>query len=92
MNFDKKALVSDLLKVATFNIVAHYLMHVRFGDALFDEKFIYSLVFILLGFALYHVVIAGYIKNLLSKNLVEHYRYYRYWYYNRWGELRWYWY
>ena len=51
---NKKALIGDLAKVATFNLLVHFLMHLRFNEPLFSEKFIYSLVFILLGFATYH--------------------------------------
>lgn len=55
---NKKALIIDLTKVACFNIVAHILMNMRYGEPLFNEKFIYSLAFILAGFAVYHVFIA----------------------------------
>ena len=60
MNFskvNKKALISDLVKVATFNIVAHVLMGLRFDEPLFSEKFLYSLIFILIGFTVYHVAL-----------------------------------
>jgi len=69
MSLNKKALASDLVKVATFNIVAHVLMHVRFGDALFDEKFIYSLIFILLGFTLYHVAVDFHVLALFKEKV-----------------------
>jgi hypothetical protein len=52
---NKQALISDLVKVATFNLVAHVLMNARYNDPLFNEKFIYSLVFILIGFTVYHI-------------------------------------
>jgi len=54
---NKRALFSDLVKVATFNIVAHVLMGLRFDEPLFSEKFIYSLIFILIGFTVYHVAL-----------------------------------
>ena len=60
MNFskvNKKDLISDLVKVATFNIVAHVLMGVTYNEPVLSEKFVYSLIFTLLGFALYHVFI-----------------------------------
>ncbi len=55
---NRKALITDLVKVACFNIVANILMNVRYGEPMLSEKFIYSLVFILAGFAIYHIVIA----------------------------------
>lgn len=55
---NKKDLITDLVKVACFNIVANILMNVRYQEPLLNEKFIYSLVFILTGFAVYHIVIA----------------------------------
>ena len=69
MSLNKKALASDLVKVATFNVVAHVLMHLRFGDALFDEKFVYSLIFILLGFTLYHVAIDFHVLALFKEKV-----------------------
>jgi hypothetical protein len=54
---DKKSLMSDLVKVATFNIIAHVLMGSTYNEPIFSEKFVYSLIFILLGFAVYHVFI-----------------------------------
>ena len=69
MSLNKKALASDLVKVATFNVVAHVLMHVRFGDALFDSKFIYSLIFILLGFTLYHVAVDYHVVALFKEKV-----------------------
>ena len=54
---NKKALFSDLVKVATFNIVANLLMHLRFNEPLLDEKFLYSLVFILIGFTTYYILL-----------------------------------
>ena len=55
---NRKALIIDLVKVACFNIVANILMNVRYGEPVLSEKFIYSLIFILAGFATYHIVIA----------------------------------
>jgi|UniRef100_A0A6C0H1B6 hypothetical protein len=60
MNFskvDRKGLIIDLVKVACFNIVANILMSVRYNEPLLNEKFVYSLVFILTGFAVYHLFI-----------------------------------
>lgn len=54
---NKKALFSDLVKVATFNIVANFLMYLRFSEPLLDEKFINSLVFILIGFTTYYILL-----------------------------------
>jgi len=55
---NKRDLITDLVKVACFNIVANILMNVRYQEPLLNEKFIYSLVFILTGFAVYHIIIA----------------------------------
>jgi len=55
---NKKDLITDLVKVAIFNIVANILMNVRYQEPLLGEKFIYSLVFILTGFAIYHILVA----------------------------------
>lgn len=64
---NKKDLFSDLVKVATFNIVAHVLMGLRFNEPLFSEKFIYSLIFILIGFTVYHVALDPHIVSLFNK-------------------------
>ena len=63
---NKKALLSDLAKVATFNLVAHFLMHVRFNEPIFSEKFVYSLVFILLGFATYHYLLDTHVNKFFD--------------------------
>ena len=63
---DKKGLISDLIKVATFNIVAHILMSSSYNEPIFGEKFVYSLIFILLGFAVYHVFIHKRLMNLVA--------------------------
>ena len=55
---NKKDLITDLVKIACFNIVANILMNMRYREPLLDEKFIYSLAFILIGFATYHILIA----------------------------------
>ena len=55
---NKKDLITDLVKVACFNIVANILMSMRYNEPLLEEKFLYSLAFILIGFAVYHVIIA----------------------------------
>lgn len=55
---NKKDLITDLVKIACFNIVANILMNMRYNEPLLSERFIYSLVFILTGFATYHIVIA----------------------------------
>ena len=55
---NKKDLITDLVKIACFNIVANILMNMRYNEPLLDEKFIYSLAFILIGFATYHILIA----------------------------------
>ena len=39
-NVNRKALISDLVKVATFQIVAHVLMSLRFNEPLFNEKYV----------------------------------------------------
>jgi len=64
---NKKALLGDIAKVATFNLVAHFLMHLRFNEPLFSEKFIYSLVFILLGFATYHYLLDNMVNAYFDK-------------------------
>jgi hypothetical protein len=60
MNFEwnkvnKVDLVDDLVKVATFNVVAHVLMNVRYGEPLFNERFVYFTLFVLTGFAVHHI-------------------------------------
>jgi len=62
---NKKDLITDLVKIACFNIVANILMNMRYREPLLDEKFIYSLAFILIGFATYHILIApSLLRNL----------------------------
>jgi hypothetical protein len=67
MSVNKKALIGDLAKVATFNLVAHFLMSLRFNEPLLSEKFVYSLVFILLGFAVYHYFLDVHVNNFFDK-------------------------
>jgi hypothetical protein len=60
MNFDlskvnKLDLEDDLVKVETFNVVAHVLMNVRYGEPLFNERFVYFTLFVLTGFAVHHI-------------------------------------
>jgi len=55
---NKKDLITDLVKIACFNIVANILMSIRYEEPLLSEKFLYSLTFILTGFAVYHIIIA----------------------------------
>jgi hypothetical protein len=55
---NKKDLITDLVKIACFNIVANILMNMRYGEPLLSERFIYSLAFILIGFATYHIFLA----------------------------------
>jgi hypothetical protein len=55
---NKKALSIDLVKFATYNLVAHILMNMRYEEPLFNEKFIYSLAFILAGLSVYHIFVA----------------------------------
>lgn len=66
MSYNKKSLVTDLVKVATFNIVAHILMHVKYNDSLFDTKFIYSLIFILIGFTVYHLYLDSIVSSYFT--------------------------
>jgi hypothetical protein len=63
---DKKALFSDLVKVATFNIFAHLLISSTYNEPLFAEKFVYSLVYILMGFAVYHVLIHKHLMKFIE--------------------------
>ena len=61
MDFSKvnrKDLITDLVKVACFHIVANILMGYKFGEPQLSERFVYSLVFTLVGFATYHILIA----------------------------------
>lgn len=55
---NKKALIIDIVKFSTFHLVAHILMNMRYNEPLLNEKFIYSLTFILMGIAVYHVFVA----------------------------------
>lgn len=64
---NKRDLISDLVKVATFNIVAHVLMGSTYNEPMFSEKFVYSLIFILLGFAVYHVFIHRRLMDFVRK-------------------------
>jgi hypothetical protein len=66
---NKKALISDLVKVATFNIVAHVLMGLRFDEPIFSEKFVYSLIFILIGFTVYHVALDLQVVTLFKEKV-----------------------
>lgn len=70
-NLDKTGLITDLVKVATFNIVANILMNLRFGEPLLDQKFLYSLVFILVGFAAYHIFLHRRVVKLVDRHLSE---------------------
>ena len=62
---NKKALIKDLVFFGTFNIVAHLLMNMRFNEPLLNEKFIYSLAFVLIGITVYHL----FVDSRLEKSL-----------------------
>lgn len=57
---DYKPLINDLLKVATFQIVSHLLGMYTAGklNQIFNKDWLQNLVFILIGFAVYHLVVA----------------------------------
>ena len=59
---DKYSLAHDLIKVALFNVLVHVAVGTRDGAPLFDYKFLYQTFFILLGFAIYHVVLDPRVK------------------------------
>jgi hypothetical protein len=63
---NKKALVEDLVKVATFQIVAHVLMSYKYGEELFNDKFVYSVIFTLIGFTVYHVLLDSRVNSLFK--------------------------
>lgn len=54
-----KPLINDLIKVATFQIVAHLLGLYAAGkiNQMFNKDFLQTLVFVLIGFAVYHLLI-----------------------------------
>jgi len=62
---NKRDLITDLIKVACFQIVASVAMGLSYSEPILNEKFLYSLFFILLGFTTYHVVIAPRLLPLL---------------------------
>jgi hypothetical protein len=52
-------MIDDLLKFTTFYIVSHLLVNINQGtlDGLFNWRWVKNLLFILIGLAVYHMVI-----------------------------------
>ena len=63
---DRKRMISDLLKAMTVAIVSHVMKSQVTGKPMFDDEFIYSLLFTLAGFAAYHII---------TVNLIPHGKY-----------------
>lgn len=63
-NINRKALINDIVKIATVLITTHVLTHVRAGKKLFDEESLYSVLFTLLGYVFYHVVMVNIVRPL----------------------------
>jgi hypothetical protein len=63
-NTEKKALINDLNKNACIIIVVHIIANTYAGKKLFDQEFLYSLIFTLLGFVFYHIVFVNFIPPL----------------------------
>ena len=55
---NKRDLITDLVKVACFHIVASILMGIVYSEPSLTPRFLVSLTTILIGFATYHIFIA----------------------------------
>jgi len=62
---NKKQLIKDLVFFMTFQGVAHILMHMRYEEPLFNEKFVNTLSFILIGITVWHIFILPRLENVL---------------------------
>jgi len=63
-NTDKKALVNDLAKNACILFAVHLIANTYSGKRLFDQDFLYSVMFTLLGFVFYHIVFVNFVPPL----------------------------
>jgi hypothetical protein len=73
---DKYGLAHDLVKVALFNVLVHVAMEIQYNNSrdLFGHKFIYQLLFVLAGFAIFYLVVEPHIKayfNALKKAVAK---------------------
>ena len=61
---DKYGLAHDLIKVALFNILVHVAMEIQYNNSrdLFGIKFLYQLLFVELGFALFYLFVEPKVK------------------------------
>jgi hypothetical protein len=60
---DKYGLTHDLIKVALFNILAQLAMSFQYKDVALDGKFVFQLLFVLAGFALFYLFVEPHIKQ-----------------------------
>jgi len=58
------SLINDLVKTATFLIIAHILLKIQTGKQLFDQDSVYSIIYVLLGLIFYWILIAKFIPPL----------------------------
>jgi len=63
-NTNKKALINDLTKNACILLSVHIVANSYAGKKLFDQDFLYSVMFTLLAFVFYHVVFVNFVPPL----------------------------
>jgi len=61
---NRKDLINDLVKNAVVLLISHILLHLRTEKKLFDEDSMYVILFILLGYAFYHIIVSNIIHPL----------------------------
>ena len=61
---DRYGLAHDLVKVALFNILVHVAMEMQYNNSrdLFGTKFVFQLIFVLAGFAIFYLFVEPHIK------------------------------
>lgn len=60
----QNALINDIVKTATWMIVVHVLTMSRDKKPMFDEKSVYDIIFVLVGLAVYNLVVVNIVKPL----------------------------
>lgn len=66
---DEYALAHDLIKVALFNVLVHVAMEIQYNNSreLFGMKFLYQLLFVEIGFALFYIFLEPKVKQFFDE-------------------------
>jgi hypothetical protein len=68
---NKYGLAHDLIKVALFNILVHVAMEIQYNNSrdLFGHKFLYQLLFVEAGFALFYIFVEPKVKAYFDEKI-----------------------